>query len=108
SSSSTNHLDPNTKLASIIPSLQLQPIIHTSNVIAFVTIHATTFAPVDADATGSAVRQHMVKNINAISGGSNEPVHETKRQRKEYFRTVSHVSEGKCFRTPWSHVPITF
>jgi hypothetical protein len=50
----------------------------------------------------------MVNIINAISGGSNEPVHETKRQHKEYFRTVSHVSEGKHFRTPWSHVPISF
>ena len=50
----------------------------------------------------------MVNIINAISGGSNEPVHETKRQHKEYFRTVSHVREGKCFRTPWSHVPIYF
>jgi len=39
----------------------------------------------------------MVNIINAISGGSNEPVHETKRQHKEYFRTVSHVSEGKHF-----------
>jgi len=50
----------------------------------------------------------MVNIINAISVGSNEPVHETKRQRKEYLRTVSHVSEGKCFRTLWSHVPISF
>jgi len=49
-----------------------------------------------------------VNIINAISGGSNEPVLETKRRRKEYFRTVSHVSEGKCFRTTWSHVPISF
>jgi len=49
-----------------------------------------------------------VNVINAISGGLNEPVHETKRQRKEYLRTVSHVCEGKHFRTPWSHVPITF
>jgi len=49
-----------------------------------------------------------VNIINAISGGSNEPVHETKKQQKEYFRTVSHVSEGRCFRTTWSHVPITF
>jgi len=39
----------------------------------------------------------MVNIINAISGGFNELVHETKRQHKEYFRTVSHVSEGKCF-----------
>ena len=46
--------------------------------------------------------------INTISGGSNEPVHETKRQRKEYLRTVSHVCEGKHFSTPWSHVLITF
>jgi hypothetical protein len=37
----------------------------------------------------------MVNIINAISRGSNESVHETKRQRKEYFRIVSHVSEGK-------------
>ena len=44
----------------------------------------------------------MVNIINGISGGSNEPVHETKRQHKEYFRTVSHVSEGR------SHVPISF
>ena len=50
----------------------------------------------------------MVNITNAISGGSNEPVIETKRQRKEYFRIVSHVSEGKCFQTPWSHVPISF
>ncbi|XP_039797587.1 uncharacterized protein LOC120662520 [Panicum virgatum] len=50
----------------------------------------------------------MVNVINAISAGSNEPVHEAKRQRKEYLRTVSHVWEGKHFRTPWSHVPITF
>jgi len=50
----------------------------------------------------------MVNIINAISGGSNELVLETKRQHKEYFRTVSHVSEGKCFRTTWSHVPISF
>ena len=49
-----------------------------------------------------------VNIINAISRGSNEPVHETKKQRKEYFRTVSHVSEGRCFRTTWSHVPISF
>ena len=38
--------------------------------------------------------------INAISGGSNESVHETKRQRKEYLRIVLHVCEGKLFRTP--------
>ena len=50
----------------------------------------------------------MVNIINAISGGSNEPEHETKGQHKEYFRTISHVSEGKHFRTPWSHIPISF
>src|SRR6185503_20584780 len=33
---------------------------------------------------------------------------EMKRQHKEYFRTVSDVSEGRCFRTTWSHVPISF
>ena len=50
----------------------------------------------------------MVNIINAISGGSNEPVHDTKRQRKACFRTMSHVSEGKQFRTLRSHVPISF
>ena len=50
----------------------------------------------------------MVNVINAISSGSNEPVHKTKKQRKEYLRTVSQVCEGKHFRTPWSHVQITF
>ena len=50
----------------------------------------------------------MVNVINVISSGSNEPVHETKRQRKEYLRTVSHVCEGKHFHTPWYHVLISF
>ena len=43
-----------------------------------------------------------VNIINAISGGSNELVLEMKRQHKEYFRTVSHVSKGR------SHVLISF
>ena len=38
----------------------------------------------------------MVNIVNAISGGSNEPVHDTKRQRKA------------CFRTTWSLIPISF
>jgi hypothetical protein len=50
----------------------------------------------------------MVNIINAISGGSNEPVHETKRQRQEYYRSVSHICSGKYFHFPWSHIPITF
>jgi hypothetical protein len=50
----------------------------------------------------------MVNIINAISGGSNEPVHETKRQRQEYYRSVSHICSGKYFHLPWSHIPITF
>jgi hypothetical protein len=50
----------------------------------------------------------MVNIINAISGGSNEPVHETKRQRQDYYRSVSHICSGKYFHLPWSHVPITF
>jgi hypothetical protein len=41
----------------------------------------------------------MVNIINAISGGSNELVHEMKRKHKAYLRTISHVSEGKHFRT---------
>jgi hypothetical protein len=50
----------------------------------------------------------MVNIINAISGGSNEPVHMTKRQRQEYYRSVSHICSGKYFHLPWPHVPITF
>jgi hypothetical protein len=50
----------------------------------------------------------MVNIINAISGGSNEPVHETKRQRQEYYQSVSHICSGKYFHFPWSHIPITF
>jgi hypothetical protein len=50
----------------------------------------------------------MVNIINAISGGSNEPVHETKRQRQEYYRSVSHIYSGKYFHLPWSHIPISF
>ncbi|RLM55955.1 hypothetical protein C2845_PM10G10730 [Panicum miliaceum] len=41
----------------------------------------------------------MVNVINTISGGSNEPVYETKRQRKDYLRAIYHVCEGKHFRT---------
>jgi hypothetical protein len=33
----------------------------------------------------------MVNINNAISGGSNEPVHETKRQWQDYYRSVSHL-----------------
>jgi hypothetical protein len=50
----------------------------------------------------------MVNIINAISGGSNEPVHATKRQRQEYYRSVSHICSGRYFHLPWSHIPITF
>jgi hypothetical protein len=50
----------------------------------------------------------MVNIINAISGASNEPVHATKRQRQEYYRSVSHIYSGKYFHQPWSHIPITF
>lgn len=50
----------------------------------------------------------MVNVINAISRGSNEPVHEMKRQRKDYLRVVNHVCKGKHFKIPWSHIPITF
>jgi hypothetical protein len=47
----------------------------------------------------------MVNIINAISGGS---MHETKRQRQEYYLSVSHICSGKYFHLPWSHIPITF
>jgi hypothetical protein len=50
----------------------------------------------------------MVNIINAISCGSNAPVHATKRQRQEYYRSVSHICSGKYFYLPWSHIPITF
>ncbi|RLN11994.1 polyprotein [Panicum miliaceum] len=50
----------------------------------------------------------MLNVINAISGGSNKPIHETKRQRKDYLRAVNHVYTGKHFKTTRSHVPITF
>jgi hypothetical protein len=42
----------------------------------------------------------MVNIINAISGVSNEPVHTTKRQRQEYYRSVSHIFSGKYFHLP--------
>jgi hypothetical protein len=50
----------------------------------------------------------MVNIINAISRGSNEPVHMAKRQRQEYYQSVSHICSGKYFHLPWSHIPITF
>jgi hypothetical protein len=50
----------------------------------------------------------MVNIINAISGGSNESVQEMKRQRQEYYRSVSHICSGKYFHLPRSHIPITF
>lgn len=46
--------------------------------------------------------------MNAFSEGSNKPLHETKRQRKDYLHVVNHVCKGKHFRTLWSYVPITF
>jgi hypothetical protein len=53
-------------------------------------------------------RSLMVNVINAISGGSNEPVHEMEKQRKDYLQAINHVCEGKHFRTAWSYFPITF
>jgi hypothetical protein len=50
----------------------------------------------------------MVNIINTISGGFNETVHTTKRQRQEYYRSISHICSGKYFQMPWSHIPITF
>jgi hypothetical protein len=50
----------------------------------------------------------IVNIINAISGGSNEPVHTTKHQRQEYYRRISHICSRKYFHLPWSHIPITF
>jgi hypothetical protein len=49
-----------------------------------------------------------VNIINAISRGSNEPVHTMKHQRQEYYRSVSHICSGKYFHLPWTHIPITF
>jgi hypothetical protein len=59
------------------------------------------------DSSGSGM-MGMVNIINAISEGSNEPVRTTKRQRQEYYRSVSHICSGKYFHLPWSHIPITF
>jgi hypothetical protein len=59
------------------------------------------------DSSGSGM-MGMVNIINAISGGSNEPVHTTKRQRQKYYRSVSHIHSGKYFHLSWSHIPITF
>lgn len=50
----------------------------------------------------------MVNVVDAISGGSNELVHERKRQRKDYLLALNHVCKGKHFITPWYHIPITF
>jgi ribosomal protein L32E len=62
----------------------------------------------EAPDSSSSRMMGMVNIINAISGGSNEPVHETKRQWQEYYRSVSHICSGKYFHFPWSHIPITF
>ena len=104
------HVDPNTKLANIIPSLQLQPsTIHIANASPFVeaNANATLSTPLPLppklepgqipERASDAPSSSMVNIINAISGGSNDPVHEMKRQHKEYFRTVSHMSKGKHF-----------
>ena len=49
-----------------------------------------------------------VNIINAISGGSNELVHETKKQRKEYIRTVSrrsqYLSRRQTFGCSTTHI----
>jgi hypothetical protein len=71
---------------------------------------ATTPPPPKQEAPDSSSlgMMGMVNIINAISGGSNEPVHTTKRLRQEYYRSVSHICSGKYFHLPWSHIPITF
>jgi hypothetical protein len=62
----------------------------------------------EAPDSSSSGMMGMVNIINAISSRSNEPVHETKRQRQKYYRSVSHICSGKYFQLPWSHIPITF
>jgi hypothetical protein len=54
----------------------------------------------EAPDSSSSGMMGMVNIINAISGGSNEPVHETKRQRQDYYRSVSHICSGKYFHLP--------
>jgi hypothetical protein len=54
----------------------------------------------EAHDSSSSGMMGMVNIINAISGGSNEPVHETKRQRQEYYRSVSHIFSRKYFHLP--------
>jgi hypothetical protein len=62
----------------------------------------------EAPDSSSSGMMGMVNIIIAISGGSNEPVHMTKHQRQEYYRSVSHICSGKYFHLSWSHIPITF
>ena len=122
------------KLAGVIPGLQLQSATVCATFATISTyattsvvysdmveeLHATVLRPdkftptskaragADTRASKRRALRQQVNIIDAISGGSNEPVLEKKRQRKEYFRTVSHVSESRCFRTTWLHVPISF
>jgi hypothetical protein len=42
----------------------------------------------------------MVNIINAISGGSNESVHTTMRQRPKNYRSVSHIWSGNISTCP--------
>jgi hypothetical protein len=105
------------------PQLPLPPPMHAQQPSVFVpswpnpTIHHQThytqlppppLPKQEAPNSSSSGMMGMVNIINAISGGSNEPVHETKRQRQEYYRSVSHICSGKYFHLPWSHIPITF
>jgi hypothetical protein len=46
--------------------------------------------------------------IHMITGGSSADF-DTKRQKKEHYRRVNHVSlTGPAIQTKWSHIPITF
>jgi hypothetical protein len=47
-------------------------------------------------------------SILTITGGSNTDF-KTKRQRKDYYRQVNHVTvDGPITQAKWSHMPITF
>jgi hypothetical protein len=87
-----------------VPSWPNPPIHHQAHYAQPPPLRPKQEAP-DSNSSGM---MGMVNIINAISGGSNEAVHETKHQRQEYYRSVSHICSGKYFHLPWSHIPITF
>jgi hypothetical protein len=113
----TQVFQPTQAYAPLAPHLPPPPPMHTQQPSVFVPSwpkphihhhtpynHQSKEAP---DSSGPGMTG-MVNIINAISGSSNEPVLATKRQRQEYYRSVSYIYSRKYFHFPWSHIPITF